>query len=182
MKRITSDILPIALFFSTYMYTNDIYISTKVIVLSCIFQLAYIKFFQIKTNKIKVISNLIIIILGSTTIFLENDVFIKAKPTIVYWIIGLTILFYRLILKRDIIYTTLNNKIILPKKIWSYINKSFICFFIIMGFINIFIAFSGFFSEKEWVVFKIIGFPVLFTVLITIQFIFFKKYINNDDE
>lgn len=182
MKRITFDLLPIALFFSAYMYTNDMYIATKVIVLSCIFQLAYIKCLKVKTNKINIISNVIIIILGSTTIFLQNDVFIKSKPTIVYWIMALIILFYKLILNRDIIYNSLGNKIFLPKKVWNYINKSWIFLFILMGFINIFIAFSGFFSEKEWVVSKILVFPLVFTLFIVIQFIFLKKYINNNDQ
>ncbi|AGF49182.1 inner membrane-spanning protein YciB [Candidatus Kinetoplastidibacterium galati] len=178
MKRIISDLLPIALFFSAYMYTNNIYIATKVIVLSCIFQLAYTKFFQFKIKKINVISNVIIILLGSTTIFLESDIFIKSKPTIVYWMMGLTILFLQDNFKKDIIRSSLENKIKLSQKIWNYINKFWICFFITMGFINILIAFSDLFSEKEWVIFKTIGFPIVFTIFFVIQFMFFKKHIK----
>ncbi|WP_235043819.1 inner membrane-spanning protein YciB [Candidatus Kinetoplastidibacterium blastocrithidiae] len=164
------------------MYTNNIYFATKAIVFTCIFQLAYIKFFHVKINKTNIMSNLIIILLGGTTIFLENDLFIKTKPTIVYWILGLTIFFYRIALNRNIVCTSLKNKIKLPKKIWDYINKLWICFFIIMGCINIFIAFSGFFSEKEWVLFKIIGSPLVFIVFILIQLIIFKKHISYDNE
>ena len=97
------------------------------------------------------------------TVFL----FIKIKPSIVYWGFALFFIANQLIKKENIIKKLLQDQIVLDEKKWKILSNSWIIFFIACGVLNLYVA--NFFPEEKWVEFKfyILGIilPVSFILL-----------------
>jgi intracellular septation protein len=55
-------------------------------------------------------------------------------------------------------------------------------FFAVMGALNLWVAFSGHFSEDTWVSFKLFGGMGLMLVFIVLQGLLLAKYIPEDKE
>tara|TARA_B100000900_G_C20374239_1_gene631697 strand:- start:379 stop:696 length:318 start_codon:yes stop_codon:yes gene_type:complete len=93
--------------------------------------------------------------------------FIKIKPSIVYWGFALFFIINNLFSKENIIKKLLQDQIDLDSKKWSILSNSWVIFFILCGFLNLYVA--NFYSEESWVEFKfyILGIilPIIFIVL-----------------
>jgi len=64
--------------------------------------------------------------------------------------------------------------------IWKRLNTMWGCFFISVGFINIYVMYN--YDTDDWVTFKTFGVPVLMVVFILLQMIFLYKYIPDTEE
>lgn len=100
------------------------------------------------------ISLAVILVFGGLTIFLRNEMFIKWKPTILYWIFGL-ILFYGILSGRNFMTKLFKKQLELPKECWDTMQKVWCIFFICVGAINLLIAYNC--STETWVNFKMFG-------------------------
>lgn len=69
------------------------------------------------------------IIGGTFTLIFHKAIFIKWKPTIVYWIFAVVLLGSDFIGKHTLMHRMLKEKIELPSKIWSRLNLSWALFF-----------------------------------------------------
>jgi len=76
------------------------------------------------------------------------------KPTVLYWIIASSMLIGQL-MGKNIIKLTLGKELKLPDSVWNKLNAAWGLFFIVLGALNLFIAFN--FSEYMWVKFKVFG-------------------------
>jgi intracellular septation protein len=72
------------------------------------------------------------------------------------------------------------NAITLPASIWQRLNIGWIFFFIITGFINIYVAYN--FDTAVWVNFKVFGLLGLTLVFVVIQSFFIARHIKQDQE
>ncbi|WP_041186219.1 inner membrane-spanning protein YciB [Candidatus Kinetoplastidibacterium desouzai] len=178
MNKIIFDILPLSIFFISYTYTNNIYTATEFLMASSVLQVVLVKIKNKKIDNNTIFSTLLIIILGTATVISENDFFIKLKPTVIYWFFGSFLLISRIIFNKNILRTMMQDKIILSNNIWNRLNTIWICFFIAMGLLNIFIAFSGLFNQSFWVNFKVFGTLIIFVLFLIGQIVFFKKEIR----
>ena len=99
--------------------------------------------------------------------WLLNQVFIKVKPSIVYWGFALFFIVNALIGKENMMKKLLQEQISLDEKNWKFLTNSWIFFFIFCGFLNIYVA--HYFPEETWVEFKfyVLGIilPVIFIVM-----------------
>ena len=66
---------------------------------------------------------------------------------------------------------------VLPAVIWNRLNLSWIGFFVSMGCINLYVAFS--FSVDTWVTFKLFGATVLMLTFIILQVMMLGKYLKD---
>ena len=80
--------------------------------------------------------------------------FVLLKPTILYWIFA-SILIYGSMTGKNFIHKLIGAQIALPANIWKNLQKGWIGFFIVVGFINLAVAYS--FSTEAWVNFKLFG-------------------------
>ncbi|MCP3661315.1 MAG: septation protein IspZ, partial [Gammaproteobacteria bacterium] len=110
---------------------------------------------------------------GGLTILLQNDAFIKWKPTIVNWLFALIVLWTLFFSKKSALEYLLGSQMELPKPVWTKVNIAWVIFFILMGFLNLYVAFYYNLSAPEevrtdtWVDFKVFGMMGL-TLLFTI--------------
>ena len=146
--------------------TNGIYFATLVLMVTYTIQFLILFIFK-SVKKIHYITLFIILIAGFSTLYFKNPLFIKIKPSIVYWGFAAFFILNYLLKKENIIKKLLQDQIELDNKKWMILSNSWIIFFIFCGFLNLYVA--NFYSEAKWVEFKfyILGIilPVVFIIL-----------------
>jgi intracellular septation protein len=101
------------------------------------------------------VSVAVIGVFGGATIWLNDEVFIKWKPTILYLLFAGALVAGRLIWRRNFVRTILGKQIALPEPIWDRLLWVWSGFFALLAAANLFVAFS--FSTDTWVNFKLFG-------------------------
>jgi intracellular septation protein len=146
--------------------TNGIYFATLVLMVTYTIQFLILFIFK-SAKKIHYITLFIILIAGFSTLYFKNPLFIKIKPSIVYWGFATFFILNYLLKKENIIKKLLQDQIELDNKKWMILSNSWIIFFIFCGFLNLYVA--NFYSEAKWVEFKfyILGIilPIVFIIL-----------------
>ena len=146
--------------------SSGIYFATLVLMITYSIQFVILMLIK-KVKKIHYITLFIILIAGLSTLYFKNPFFIKIKPSIVYWGFALFFILNNMFSKENIIKKLLKEQIELDNKKWSVLSNSWIIFFILCGFLNLYVA--NFFTEETWVEFKfyILGIilPIIFIIL-----------------
>lgn len=178
MKKLLFDFFPIAIFFAVYKYTNDIVMATAVLIPATCIQVLYAYWRTRKVEKMYLITLFLVVLLGGATVILQDKVFIQWKPTVVNWLFAVGFLGSEFIGSKNILERMMGSQIELPKPIWSRLNYLWIGFFILAGLINIYVAFSGHFTEEQWVDFKLFGMLGLTIVFVVLQGLYLARHIT----
>lgn len=96
----------------------------------------------------------VILVFGGLTVFLHNEMFIKWKPTILYWIFG-SILLYGIVTGKNFMTLLLKKQLALPEECWDATQKIWCVFFALVGLVNLAVAYLC--STDTWVNFKMFG-------------------------
>jgi intracellular septation protein len=120
------------------------------------------------------------VLLGGATLVLQDEAFIKWKPTVLYWLFAVVLFLSNLFFKKNLIKALLEKQMALPIAVWDKLNMSWIVFFIVMGGLNIHIGFN--FSIDTWVNFKLFGSVGLMLVFVVIQAIILGKYMKDPED
>ena len=116
---------------------------------------------------------LIILIFGGLTIYFDNEVFFKMKPTIINLLFAL-ILYGGVIVKKPLLKFLLGAAIKLEDEGWKILTQRWISFFIALAILNEIVWRTQ--STDIWVNFKVFGIlPITFIFTMT-QFPLIKKY------
>ena len=121
---------------------------------------------------------MIIIVFGGATVVLQDETFIKWKPTVLYWLFATGLLVSNVVFKKNLIQTMMEKQMVLPIPVWNQLNISWIIFFVVMGLINLYVAFN--FPIDTWVSFKLFGATGLMLVFIVGQILMLNKYLKDD--
>ena len=149
--------------------------ATKVFVPAILVAL-FIGWFQTKKiAKMPLITAILVVIFGGLTIWLNNPIFIKMKPTLIYLIFS-AILGYGLLKKKSYLKILMGSAIPMNEEGWLILSKRFVGFFVLLAFTNEVIW--RFFSQDFWVNFKTFGLPILLIFFMALQFNLFNKYSN----
>jgi len=177
MKQLT-ELVPIALFFIVYQmdghvlelgawtYTFDgIFTATGVLMAATVVQVALAGLLDGKIEKRQLWLLAAVLVFGTLTLTLHNQLFIQWKPTIFNWALALVFLGSSFIGERNLIERTLGSQISVPKPIWGRVNALWIVNFLLVGALNLVVAYG--FSEATWVSYKLyssIGFTLLLSI------------------
>ena len=178
--KLLFDLFPVILFFAAFKGTNDIFLATGVAIVATFMQIAWVWFKHRKIEPMLWISLGVIVVFGGATLIFQNETFIKWKPTVLYWLFASLLLGGRIFLKRNLIKTLIGDKLEMPEIAWHKLYLSWVGFFIAMGFVNLFVAYS--FATDTWVNFKLFGGMGLTLVFVLIQGMMLSKYIENKPE
>ncbi|MCK5876270.1 MAG: septation protein A [Candidatus Marithrix sp.] len=174
------DFLPILLFFVAYK-VYDIYIATAVIIVATIVQVAWHWFKHRKIENMHIITLVLVVTLGGLTLLLQDENFIKWKPTIVNWAFAIAFLGSQFIGKKNLLQRMLDSQITVSSpKVWINLNFAWIAFFTVIGFVNLYVAFN--YDTNTWVNFKLFGMLGLTILFVIGQSFYLTRYIVMDDE
>jgi intracellular septation protein len=173
--KLLFDFLPILLFFIAYKL-YDFYVATAVIIIASTLQVSWIWFRHHRVENMHLVTLVLVIVLGGATLLLHDEVFMKWKPTVVNWLFALAFLGSQFIGNKNILQRMLESQITLDTpNIWLRLNLMWISFFILMGVINLYVAFN--FSTDTWVNFKLFGMMGLTVIFIIAQSIYLAQHI-----
>ena len=149
--------------------------ATKIFVPAILVAL-FLGWFQTKKiAKMPLITAILVVVFGGLTIWLNNPIFIKMKPTLIYLIFS-AILGYGLLKKKIYLKILMGPAIPMNEEGWLILSKRFVGFFVLLAFTNEIIW--RFFSQDFWVNFKTFGLPILLIFFMALQFNLFNKYSN----
>jgi intracellular septation protein len=172
------DLLPIIVFFIAYKLYN-IYVATAVAIIAAVSLIVVTMLRGKKPDMMQWVTLAMIIILGGATLFFRNELFIKWKPTVVYWVLG-CIFAATQFTSKTLVQKMLEKSLTLPHKAWLKLNISWISFFFVMGILNLIVVYS--FDTDTWVNFKLFGTLGLTIAFVLIQGILVSKYMPEDKQ
>ena len=172
ISKLIIDIGPLAVFFIFYTRGN---LQSAIIPLMIATVIAVL-FSYIMEKKIPIMPTVgagIILLFGGLTIYFDNEVFFKMKPTIINIIFGI-ILYIGQIMNKPLLKYLLGGTLKLQNKGWSILTTRWIGFFIALAILNEIIWRTQ--TTDLWVNFKVFGIlPITFIFTLT-QFSLIKKY------
>jgi len=177
MKKFLFDLFPLLLFFLAYRYA-DIYTATAVAMAAAVVQIAWLKLRRLRIEITHWVNLSVIIVFGGATLLFQSDTFIKWKPTVLYWVFGSALLGSQLVLRRNLIRRLLEGQVSLAEAAWKRLNLIWSGFFLFAGALNLYVAFSGHFSEAQWVNFKVFGLMGLLIVFVIAQAFWLSRHVQ----
>lgn len=180
MKKFLFDLFPLILFFAAFKL-YDIYVATAVAIVAAIGQFVWLKVMSRAIEATHWINLTVIVLFGGATLFFQNDAFIKWKPTVLYWVFAAVLVGGKLFFGRNLMQKLMGSQLQLPEPAWNRLNFSWAGFFAFSGALNLYVAFSGHFTEAQWVNFKVFGLMALLLVFIVVQSLWLSRYMKEDD-
>lgn len=175
--KILLDFLALILFFIVYFFSRDIYTATGVAIVAGIVQAAVIFWRSKRLDTMQIVSLGLIIVFGGATILLHNPLFIKWKPTLLFWAMSLA-LAAGMLLKKNILQALMGKEIELPTPVWQKLSYAWLAFFGLLGAINLFVAYQ--YSEETWVTYKVFGAMGLMIIFFIGQAVYMAKYLPQE--
>ena len=124
-----------------------------------------------KPKPITLASAGLVLVFGTLTVVLKDPVFIKWKPTVLYWAMSVALVAARLWKRKDVIHAILASQAegfsALPARVASALDWAWLMFLALMGALNLWVAYT--FSEAAWVYFKLFGLTALTLVFALLQ-------------
>ena len=204
--KLLFDFLPIILFFAAFKYADGhkewaadfatayfgsvvsggrvgpdeapVLLATAVVIAATIAQVVILKLRRRKVDTMLWVSLVLVVVLGGLTIYLRSETFIKWKPSILYWVMGIAFWLSPLLFQRNLLKALLGEQLDLPARIWHRLNFAWVAFFGIMGFLNLGVAY--YFSTATWVNFKLFGAMGLMVLFTLAQGLYLSRHLKND--
>lgn len=171
------DYFPIICFFIAYKFSN-IYIATEVTIAASLLQLSVYWLIHRRFEALHTITFIFVVLLGGSTLLFHKDIFIKWKPSVIYWIFALTLLFSQFFSAKTVLERMLSDKISLATVIWKRLNLSWAIFFILLGFLNLYVVYH--FDTNAWVNFKLFGTLGITLIFIIAQALYMTRHMQKN--
>lgn len=172
------DLFPVILFFVVFKILG-IYAATATAIIATLLQIAWVKYRHGKVDGMLIASGVIIVVFGGATLLLHNELFIKWKPTVLYWLFALVLFAAEIFWNKNLIRAVMDKQLALPDPVWRKLNHAWAAFFAILGLLNLYVAFN--FATETWVNFKLFGTMGLMLVFVVLQSLFLGKYMKEPE-
>ena len=171
------EFLPIIAFFAVFKLiggSEAIYPATAAAVgLSALLTLAtWLRTRQVATRQWVMLG--VLVLMGGLTLAFHDARFIQAKPTVVSWLTALVFLGSRFIGSKTLVERAFAGSINAPPAVWRRLNLAWVCFFLLLGALNVYVARS--FEMDIWVDFKVFGVFGLTLVFAVLQAFWLMRY------
>lgn len=181
--KILLDLLPVVLFFGVFKFAEGqrewaadfvtrhlgfavsgghvgaqeapVMLATAVLILATLAQVLWVRLRGRRVEPLLWLGLALVLSLGGATLWFHSEQFIKWKPSVLYWALGLAFWLGPLLSGRNPLRLLLGEQLQLPARVWHRLNFAWIAFFAVMGLLNLWVAYS--FSTEAWVEFKLFG-------------------------
>ena len=170
--KILIDIGPLAIFFIFYT-RSGLQASILPLMIATVIAVLFSYILEKKIPIMPTVGAGIVLIFGGLTIYFDNEVFIKMKPTIINLVFA-AILYGGMLIKKPLLKILLGAALKLEEEGWSILTYRWIGFFIALAILNEIVWRTQ--STDIWVNFKVFAIlPITFIFTMT-QFPLIKKY------
>ena len=170
--KLIIDIGPLAVFFIFYT-RSDLQSAILPFMIATVIAVLFSYILEKKIPVMPTVGAIIILVFGGLTIYFDNDVFFKMKPTIINLLFA-GILYGGIVLKKPLLKYLLGAALKLQDEGWSILTKRWIGFFIALAILNEIIWRTQ--STDIWVNFKVFGILPITFIFTLAQFTIIKKY------
>ncbi len=139
---------------------GGIYVATAAFMATTLLSLAVARFRYHKVPAMPLVSAVVVLVFGGLTLYLQDETFIKLKPTIVYSMFA-GLLAGGLLLRKPLLELLFGPVFSLTEEGWRKLTFRWMAFFVAMAIVNEVVWRN--FSTDAWVSFKAFGFlPLTF--------------------
>ncbi len=170
-----SDFFPVLLFFAVYKW-QGIYAATATLMAATLAQALWHKARHGRFERMHLVTLALVAVFGGATLALHDETFIKWKPTVINWLFAAAFLATNLIGAKPLLARMMADKIALPATLWPRLNAAWGLFFLAMGALNLWVAFS--FDTDTWVNFKLFGMMGLTLLFLIAQGVWMARHIR----
>ncbi|MEC7765331.1 MAG: inner membrane-spanning protein YciB [Pseudomonadota bacterium] len=187
------DYIPLLVFFSVFAMderavtignfqheVGGIYSAAEFLIAVSIIVYGSLYLIQKRLDKFQWITLIAVILFCIPTIIFRNTAFLKWKAPIVNWVFATIFFASRFISDKPAIEHMMGHAVNAPKELWQRLNSIWIYYFILLGAINLTVAFA--LSETLWIQFKVFGNLVLTFIFILGQMPILAKYIDVEED
>ena len=171
------DMLPLAAFFITYKQA-DIMTATLALIGATLLSLAVTYSVERKVAMTPLATAIIVSLFGGLTVWLDDPMFIKLKPTIVNLLFAV-ILLGGLWYKKPLLKPLFGSALRLSDHGWHQLTLRWACFFLLLAVLNELVWRNV--SEATWVNFKVFGLMGLTLVFALSQIPLMQREMLQDD-
>lgn len=163
LMKVLLDFLPLVLFFAAYKLWG-IYAGTAALMAATVVQMAIIYAMEKSLSLMHRATLVLILVFGALTLVLQDERFIKWKPTVLYGALALVLAVALWGYRKNFLKIMLGAQIALPDAIWHRLTAAWVLYSVFMAALNGVMA--AFFSTDAWANFKLWGFvfPVVFVL------------------
>lgn len=159
MLKALADWLPLLLFFGVYVVSGEIKLAVGALMVAMPIAAGALLLRKSPHAKVHVWSTALVLAFGALTLWLDDPLFIKLKPTTLY--LGLAAVVVGGILLRHNLVAKLLSQALpqVPQASWTGIALLWASFLVVLALLNLYVAFN--YSEAQWVAFKTFALPLL---------------------
>ena len=185
--KLLFDLFPLIIFFGAFKF-YDIFVATAAAIIATFIQVGSFWLKHRRFETIHIMTLVIISIFGGLTIILQDDIFIKWKPTIVNWLFSGVIIGMLLFAKKSALEFVMGKQISLPQPVWRTLNWAWALFFMLLGALNLYVAFyykldaAPEVRTETWVNFKVFWLFGLTMVFAVLQMFYLSRHIDMNEE
>lgn len=174
------DLLPVILFFITFKLYG-IYVATQVGIAATFLQVILTRWLKKKWDKMQVVTLFAFLIFGGLTLYFHDPMFVKWKPTVVFSIFSVIILYTQFFMQKTLIQRLMENSIkesgaVIPMAVWKRVNLLWALFFLTLALLNVYVAYN--YSIETWVNFKFYGISGALIVFSILQAVYLMRYMS----
>ena len=206
--KLLLDFLPLVLFFGSFKYAEahkdwaaafatdhfgsvvsggvvgideaPVLLATVVVIVATLLQIGLMFARGKKVDLMLWITFVLVVVLGGATIWFHNPTFIKWKPSVLYWAMGLTFWVSQTLFRKNLLQSLIGDQLELPASVWQRLNFAWIGFFGLMGLLNLYVAYS--YSTSTWATFKAFGATGLMLAFMLAQGLYLSRHIKPEPD
>jgi intracellular septation protein len=176
--KLIFDLLPVLLFFAAYKLF-DIWVATGVAIAAAVLQVSWLKLKRQPIAPMVWIGFVIVVIAGGATLLLQDETFLKLKPTVVMAAMAIAIFITQFGMGKNPVALVFNNTIKAPDAVWRKLSLVWIAFFLFMGLLNLYFVY--FQSTEAWVWYSTFGDMGLMFIFMITQVYWLYPYLPDDE-
>lgn len=176
--KVLLDFLPILLFFGAYKM-QGIYVATGVLMAATCLQMAIVYALDKKLSTMHKATLGLILIFGTLTLVLQDERFIKWKPTVLYAAMAVALAVALWGFGKNFLKMMLGSQLNLPDAVWTRLTAAWVAYCVFMASLNAYVA--SYYSTDAWANFKLWGyvFPLAFIIG---QGIYVARHLKDEPE
>lgn len=164
-----------------YNYTlGGIFSAAEFLLVTSILVYGGIYLAQRRLDKFQFITLVVVVLACIPTIYFRNTDFLKWKAPIANWVFAMVFFGSRFVSDKPAIEHMLGHAVEAPREVWNTLNSLWIVFFMVLGAINLAVAFL--LSEAMWINFKVWGNLVITFLFVFAQMPYLSRYMEVQEQ